>query len=84
MTCQEARVFLMAYHDDELEAADHLRVEEHLKSCAGCQAAHAEAQALSQLLRDPSLYAQPSDALKSRIQFAGRAWWLLSKKPPRR
>jgi anti-sigma factor RsiW len=72
MTCQEARVFLMAYHDDELEAADHLRVEEHLKGCADCQTAHAEAQALSQLLRDPGLYAQPNDALKSRIQFAIR------------
>src|SRR5271163_196283 len=72
MTCQDARVLLMAYHDDELQPADALRVEEHLKTCAACQAAHAEAQTLSQLLRDPELYAQPSDALKTRIQFAIR------------
>jgi anti-sigma factor RsiW len=72
MTCQEARVLLMAYHDDELQPADTLRVEEHLKTCADCQAADAEAKALSQLLSDPDLYAQPSDALKNRVKFAIR------------
>jgi anti-sigma factor RsiW len=72
MTCQEARVLLMAYHDDELAPADVLRVEEHLKTCTACQAAHAEAHALSRLLRDPELYAQPTEALKTRVQFAIR------------
>jgi anti-sigma factor RsiW len=72
MNCQEARVLLMAYHDDELPPADTLRVEEHLKTCAECQAADAEAKALSQLLRDPDLYGQPSEALKNRVKFAVR------------
>jgi len=72
MTCQEARLLLMAYQDDELSPADTLHVEEHLETCEACRAAHAEAQTLSQLLRDPELYAQPSDELASRIQFAIR------------
>jgi anti-sigma factor RsiW len=72
MNCQEARVLLMAYHDDELQPADTLRVEEHLGTCDACRAADAEAKALSQLLRDSELYIQPSDALKSRVKFAIR------------
>jgi anti-sigma factor RsiW len=72
MTCDEARLLLMAYHDDELSPADHLRVTRHLETCAACTADHAEAQTLSRLLRDPDLSAQPSEALAARIRFAIR------------
>jgi anti-sigma factor RsiW len=72
MNCQEARILLMAYHDDELQPADTLRVEEHLRTCESCQAVDAEAKTLSQLLRDPELYVQPSEALKNRVKFAIR------------
>lgn len=38
MDCRKAQEMISAYHDGELSAADHARVEAHLRSCPGCAA----------------------------------------------
>jgi anti-sigma factor RsiW len=72
MNCPDARIYLMAYLDDELDVADTLRVEQHLSTCQECGAVREEALALRSLLRDPELYAKPPEALRDRVKFAVR------------
>ena len=43
MNCQETKILISAYLDNELEPVDRQRVADHLQACAGCQA---EAQAI--------------------------------------
>ena len=38
MDCRETQELLTAFHDGELQAADHARVEEHLRGCRECGA----------------------------------------------
>lgn len=72
MNCDESRIYLAAYLDDELDVADCLRVQQHLAQCDGCRRLQAEQAALRSAVRDPGLYAEPSADLARRVQSAVR------------
>lgn len=70
MTCQDSRIYLSAYLDDELGVADTLMVRSHLAGCAECRRAQEEALALRAALR--GLREPASEDLAKRVQGAVR------------
>jgi anti-sigma factor RsiW len=72
MTCEDLRMFLSAYLDDELDATESLRLEKHLTGCLECRQAQEAQLALRSALRDPDLYFQPSSGFANRIASALR------------
>jgi anti-sigma factor RsiW len=86
MNCDDSRIYLPAYLDDELDVADSLRVQKHMTECPDCRLDQEEQLALRSALRDPELYAHPSAAFSRRIETAVRraakaearsqhSWW---------
>lgn len=68
MNCQDMRLLLHAYLDDELGATDSLAVARHLAECADCTQ---RLRALTQLrdgLRERNLYRSAPAALRARIE----------------
>ena len=61
MNCDDSRIYLPAYLDEELGVAESLRVQKHLTECGDCRRAQDEQLALRSALRDPDLYARPFD-----------------------
>src|ERR1700682_4641038 len=72
MTCDDSRIYLAAYLDEELGVAESLRVQKHLAECGTCRQAQDEQLALRSALRDPDLYAHPSADFSTRIEAAVR------------
>lgn len=72
MNCEDSRLYLSAYLDDELDVTDTLRMQSHLASCGACRQAQDERLTLRSALRDPGLYANPSDAFEQRVRDAVR------------
>jgi anti-sigma factor RsiW len=72
MTCDDSRIYLGAYLDEELGVAESLRVQKHLTECGTCRQAQDEQLALRSVLRDPDLYAHPSAEFSTRIEAAVR------------
>jgi anti-sigma factor RsiW len=72
MNCDESRVYLNAYLDDELDVAESLRIQKHLVKCGECQQEQDEQLALRSVLRDPDLYAHPSADFVKRIEAGVR------------
>src|SRR5579863_5290306 len=72
MNCDDSRIYLPAYLDEELGVAESLRVQKHLGGCEDCRRAQDEQLSLRLALRDPSLYAHPSDDFAKRIEAAVR------------
>src|SRR6266404_6424168 len=72
MNCEDSRIYLPAYLDDELEVVENLRMQKHLAECADCRQAQEEQLALRSALRDPGLYAHPSADFANRIEAAVR------------
>ena len=74
MSCDDIRALLAARADGELGAADSLRMDAHLATCAACTqvAAHDDAvvRALRQGLRAPTLYAKAPADLAARVLAA--------------
>lgn len=67
MNCQDIRLLLHAYLDDELDAADSLGVARHLAGCVDCmQRFHAYTR-LRGDLRQADLYRPAPEALRARI-----------------
>jgi anti-sigma factor RsiW len=58
---------VQAYADGQLDVADALQVERHLKECANCAAAYRTQRALSATLKDPLLYYKAPDQLRERL-----------------
>jgi anti-sigma factor RsiW len=77
MNCDHIRALLAARADGELGAADSLRVESHLATCAACAQAAARhdaaVRALRQGLRAPALYAAAPAGLAQRVLQAVQA-----------
>jgi anti-sigma factor RsiW len=72
MTCDEARYFLNAYVDGELELTRRLDVETHLAGCAGCKAAAEQIANFNSLVRtEMEAYRAPRE-LKSKIRTSLR------------
>ncbi len=72
MNCDDSRIYLPAYLDEELGVAESLRVQKHLSECEDCRQAQDEQLALRSALRDPGLYAHPSVDFSKRIEAAVR------------
>ena len=72
MNCEDMRMYLSAYLDDELEVGESLRLERHLGECRKCRQAQEAQLALRSALRDPDLYFQPRADLANRIASAVR------------
>jgi anti-sigma factor RsiW len=72
MNCADSRTYLPAYLDDELDVAESLHVQRHLAECLDCRQAQDEQLALRSALRDPEMYAHPSDDFSRRIEAAVR------------
>jgi anti-sigma factor RsiW len=79
MTCDQTRLYLHAYLDDELSVADAVRFEEHLAACDECQTAQRQSLALRSALRGSDLKYRATQALATRVNKAVRQ----AAKPPR-
>lgn len=77
MNCDDIRALLAARADGELGAADSLRMEAHLATCAACTDVAARhdgvVRALRQGLRAPALYTKAPAGLSQRVLQAVRA-----------
>jgi anti-sigma factor RsiW len=86
--CEDKLPLLGALLDGELDAANAVALEAHLKTCAGCAEALAHLEGLHGALADPALRAPAPAALRARIEAdigrgarrpaAGRAVWASS------
>jgi len=84
MSCQETRVLLHAFLDDELDPVRSLGVQGHLDACRDCAREHAAHRSLRAALRDQALYFRSPQGLESRVRAAlgsqgaieRRAGWL--------
>ena len=72
MNCDDSRIYLPAYLDEELGVAESLRVQKHLSECGDCRQLQDEQLSLRSALRDPALYALPSVDFSKRIEAAVR------------
>ena len=72
MNCDDSRIYLPAYLDDELDVAESLRVQKHLVECGNCRHVQDEQLALRSALRDSELFAHPSADFSKRIEEAVR------------
>jgi len=70
MSCQETRVLLHAFLDDELDSVRSLDVQRHLDACPDCARAHAAHRSLRAALRDEALYYRSPEGLESRVRAA--------------
>jgi mycothiol system anti-sigma-R factor len=66
MTCDESRLLLQAYLDDELDAAQSASIAQHLACCAACAARYGADTRLRRALAQPGLYHRAPDALRAR------------------
>lgn len=69
MDCNEARPLLSAAIDRELSAAEALRVQRHVSTCAECQREAQALEAISRVTRAADYFRAP-DALRERIVAA--------------
>lgn len=72
MTCDDTRIYLAAYLDEELGVAESLRVQKHLTECGDCRQEQDERLALRSALHDSDLYALPSADFSRRIETTVR------------
>jgi len=70
MNCQETRVLLHAFLDDELDPVRSLSVQSHLDACPDCAREHAAQRSLRAALRDEALYFRSPEGFESRVRAA--------------
>jgi anti-sigma factor RsiW len=80
MNCNEAREFLHAYVDDELDLAAALQIENHLCTCAQCRRALESLEAAKAAAAQPAVYRNAPEDLRADIRRMIRAqarvtWW---------
>ena len=68
MNCAESRLLLHAYADDELEVANSLELERHLKTCGACAAEMKSLQSLKAALRHAPLRYEAPGSLRREIR----------------
>jgi anti-sigma factor RsiW len=66
MMCDDARLLLHAYLDDELDAANSATVAQHMQNCPACSARYATYATVRKALAQPSLYRRAPDELRQR------------------
>ena len=73
MNCAESRVLLHAHADDELDIANSLELERHLKTCALCAAESQSVHSLKTALRQSPLRYGAPESLREQIRLMVRA-----------
>jgi anti-sigma factor RsiW len=73
MNCVESRLFLHAHADGELDIANSLELERHLKTCAACVAEEKSVRSLKAALQQSSLRYRAPDSLRKEIRQMARA-----------
>jgi anti-sigma factor RsiW len=68
MMCNDARLLLHAYLDDELDAAQSVAITRHMQGCVNCAAQYADYAQLHKALAQPSLYRRAPHALRKQWQ----------------
>ncbi|GLQ46844.1 membrane protein [Dyella lipolytica] len=66
MMCNDARLLVHAYLDDELDAAQSVAITRHMQGCASCAANYADYVQLHKSLKQPSLYRRAPSALREQ------------------
>jgi anti-sigma factor RsiW len=70
MMCDDARLLLHAYLDDELDAAQSVAISRHMQICPACAASYADYAQLSEGIAQASLYRRAPAALRSQWPLA--------------
>ena len=73
MTCDDAKLLMHAYLDDELDAAQSAAMIRHLQDCTACAASYDVYGRLRKALAQPGLYHRAPDALRERWSPVQRA-----------
>jgi anti-sigma factor RsiW len=68
MNCAEIRLLLHAHADGELDAANSLELERHLKTCAACAAEKTSVQSLRAALQSGELKFRAPESLKANLR----------------
>ncbi|GLQ94588.1 anti-sigma factor family protein [Dyella acidisoli] len=66
MMCDDARLLLHAYLDNELDATQSVAIDRHMQACQACAALHADYTLLHQSFERASLYRRAPDALRKQ------------------
>ncbi|WP_233841353.1 anti-sigma factor [Dyella sp. 2HG41-7] len=80
MMCNDARLLLHAYLDDELDAAQSVAITRHMQNCPACTARYADYTQIRKGLAQASLYRRAPDAL--RKQWSSETPASVVAKPP--
>ncbi|PYK60719.1 MAG: hypothetical protein DME21_11000 [Verrucomicrobia bacterium] len=72
MNCAESRLLLHAHADGELDVANSLELERHLKTCAACVAEQKSLHSLKSALRQSSLRYDAPESLLKEVRRLGR------------
>jgi anti-sigma factor RsiW len=83
MMCNDARLLLHAYLDDELDAAQSVAITRHIQGCAACAASYADFAQLHTTMAQPSLYRRAPDALRKQWETPKHAISPIVAKPRR-
>jgi anti-sigma factor RsiW len=73
MMCNDARLLLHAYLDDELDAAQSVAITRHMQGCAACAANYANYAQLRKAMAQPSLYRRAPEALRKQWETPKQA-----------
>jgi anti-sigma factor RsiW len=73
MNCAESRLFLHAHADGELDVANGLELERHLRTCAACASEQKSVNSLKAALRQSSLRYDAPDWLRKEVRRMARA-----------
>jgi anti-sigma factor RsiW len=68
--CDDKRLLLQALLDGELDAANAIAIEQHVKSCPGCQAELKAAEAVRAAVRAPGVAYVAPEAFRRRLRIA--------------
>ena len=83
MMCNDARLLLHAYLDDELDAAQSVAITRHMQGCATCAADYADYAQLRKAMAQSSLYRHAPDELRKQWKAPERATSPVIVKPRR-
>jgi anti-sigma factor RsiW len=83
MMCNDARLLLHAYLDDELDAAQSVAITRHMHACPACKASYADYAELRKGLAQPALYRRAPDALHTQWQVPNSPTAASAKSPRR-
>ena len=73
MNCAEGRLLLHAHADGELDVANSLELDRHLKTCAACAGENKSVRSLSAALRQSPLRYDAPDSLRREVRRMTRA-----------